>query len=226
MIKKDILSPEQEFAAEPTRNVWVQANAGTGKTSVLTARLLRILFRDNAPNSGILCLTYTNAGAGEMRDRILQALRNWALASDDELRELLDGVSKNKTPNNDDLAHARTVFYRYIDNPDLLKIKTIHGFCEEILRRFPTEAGLSPSWSLVSDAPQRVLLHDALDKLVNSSRTDERTGDAFDYLVGTISEHKIDDLLKHLEQQCKNFFMITDFYELIYKLNLIHHYTI
>jgi len=211
MIKKDILSPEQKFAAEPTRNVWVQANAGTGKTSVLTARLLRILFRDNAPNSGILCLTYTNAGAGEMRDRILQALRNWALASDDELRELLDGVSKNKTPTNDDLTHARAVFFKYIDNPDLLKIKTIHGFCEEILRRFPTEAGLSPSWSLVSDAPQRVLLHDALDKLVNSSRTDERTGDAFDYLVGTISEHKIDDLLKHLEQQCKNFFMVTDF---------------
>lgn len=211
MIKKDILSPEQEFAAEPTRNVWVQANAGTGKTSVLTARLLRILFRDNTLNSGILCLTYTNAGAGEMRDRILQALRNWAVASNDELRELLDGISKNKTPTDNDLVHARAVFYRYIDNPDLLKIKTIHGFCEEILRRFPTEAGLSPSWSLISDAPQRVLLHEALDKLVNSSHTDERTGDAFDYLVGTISEHKIDDLLKHLEQKCKDFFMVKDF---------------
>ena len=211
MIKKDPLSPEQEFAAEPTRNVWVQANAGTGKTSVLIERLLRILFRDNAPNSGILCLTYTNAAAGEMRGRILGALRNWAMANDDELRELLVGVSKNKTPTDDDLAHARAVFFKYIDNPDLLKIKTIHGFCEEILHRFPTEAGLAPSWSLISDAPQRVLLHDALDKLINSSYNDANVKDAFDYLVGTISEHKIDDLLKHLEQQCKNFFMITDF---------------
>lgn len=211
MIKKDPLSPEQEFAAEPTRNVWVQANAGTGKTSVLIERLLRILFRDNASNSGILCLTYTNAAAGEMRGRILGALRNWAMANDDELRELLVGVSKNKTPTDDDLAHARAVFFKYIDNPDLLKIKTIHGFCEEILHRFPTEAGLVPSWSLISDAPQRVLLHDALDKLINSSYNDANVKDAFDYLVGTISEHKIDDLLKHLEQQCKNFFMITDF---------------
>ncbi|MBO7559930.1 MAG: UvrD-helicase domain-containing protein [Alphaproteobacteria bacterium] len=211
MIKKDTLSPEQEFAAEPTRNVWVQANAGTGKTSVLIERLLRILFRDNSPSSGILCLTYTNAAAGEMRGRILGALRNWAMANDDELRELLLGVSKNTAPTDADLAHARAVFFRYIDNPDLLKIKTIHGFCEEILHRFPTEAGISPSWSLISDAPQRVLLHDALDKLVNSSHNDTRVSNAFDYLVGTISEHKIDDLLKYLEQQVKHFFMVKDF---------------
>ena len=106
MIKKDTLSAEQEFAAQPTRNVWVQANAGTGKTSVLTARLLRILFRDNTNNSGILCLTYTNAAAGEMRARILAALRDWAMASDEDLRELLIGVSKNQKPNDADLAHV------------------------------------------------------------------------------------------------------------------------
>ena len=125
MRKKAPLSSEQDFAAEPSRNVWVQANAGTGKTSVLIERLLRILFRDTGVNSGILCLTYTNAAAGEMRGRILSALRNWAMANDDELRELLVGVSKNTAPTDADLAHARAVFFRYIDNPDLLKIKTI-----------------------------------------------------------------------------------------------------
>ena len=210
MIKKDSLSVEQDFAAEPSRNVWVQANAGTGKTSVLTERLLRILFRDKSNNSGILCLTYTNAAAGEMRSRILAALRRWAMADNDDLRELLRGVSVNMEPTDADIAHARSVFFKYIDNPDLLKIKTIHGFCEEILHRFPTEAGISPSWSLISDAPQRVLLRDALDRLVYSSHNDERVGNAFDYLVGTISEHKLDDLFKHLEQQCKNFFCVKD----------------
>ena len=202
---------EQEFAAEPTRNVWVQANAGTGKTSVLVERLLRILFRANDSNGGILCLTYTNAAAGEMRDRILMALRRWAMATDQELRDMLIGVSKNKTPTDADIAHARSVFFKYIDMPELLKIKTIHGFCEEILRRFPIEAGVSPSWSLISDAPQRVLLHDALDKLINSPQNDTRVNEAFDYLVGTISEHKIDDLLKHLEQMYKIFFGVKDF---------------
>lgn len=211
MAKKDKLSPEQEIAAEPTLNVWVQANAGTGKTSVLTARLLRILFRSDEPIGGILCLTYTNAAAGEMRNRILGALREWAMASDEELRELLVGVAINKNPNDADIAHARQIFFKYIDNPEILKIKTIHGFCEEILHRFPTEAGISPSWSLVSDAPQRILLHDALNNLVNSSSNDARTVAAFNHIVGVMSEYKLDDLLGYIEKQYKDFFVVNNF---------------
>jgi len=211
MIKKDILSSEQEIAAEPTNNVWVQANAGTGKTSVLTARLLRILFRDNTKNAGILCLTYTNAAAGEMRNRILAALRQWAMATDDELRELLVGVAINTKPTPDDIAHARTIFFKYIDAPDMVKIKTIHGFCEEILHRFPTEAGLSPSWTLISDAPQRILLNDTLMQLVNSTDNDERTVAAFDHIIGVMSEYKLNDLLTVIGGQYKNFFMMDNF---------------
>ena len=185
MIKKDNLSPEQEIAANPEQNIWVQANAGTGKTSVLTARLLRILFRGGDKNGGILCLTYTNAAAGEMRNRILAALRDWAMASDDELRELLRGVTTNQNPTDQDLTHARQMFFTYIDNPHILKIKTIHGFCEEILRRFPTEAGISPSWKLISDAPQRVLLNKTLEDLINSPTNDAQTIAAFNHIVNT-----------------------------------------
>ncbi|MBQ2859154.1 MAG: UvrD-helicase domain-containing protein, partial [Alphaproteobacteria bacterium] len=153
MAKKRTLSPEQDRAANPTENVWVQANAGTGKTSVLVQRLLRILFRtSDCCASGVLCLTYTNAGAGEMRNRILDALREWATATDGELVELLDGVAINRPATSDDIAHAREIFFKFIDSPEILKIKTIHGFCEEILHRFPIEAGLSPSWTLVSDS--------------------------------------------------------------------------
>ena len=126
MAKKRTLSYEQDLAANPRENVWVQANAGTGKTSVLVQRLLRILFRSsNDLNSGILCLTYTNAGAGEMRNRILASLREWACASDDELRDLLDGVAENRPATNDDILRAREIFFYYIDNPDILKIKTM-----------------------------------------------------------------------------------------------------
>lgn len=211
MIKKDTLSSEQNIAAEPTNNVWVQANAGTGKTSVLTERLLRILFRDNSCASGILCLTYTNAAAGEMRNRILTALRGWAMATDDELRELLRGIAINQNPDAADIAHARKIFFKYIDNPEILKIKTIHGFCEEILHRFPTEAGISPSWSLISDAPQRILLNDALMRLVNSSNNDEKTSAAFDHIIGVMSEYKLGDLLAIIGGRYKDFFLIKNF---------------
>lgn len=209
MVKKTTLSPEQDMAANPTENVWVQANAGTGKTSVLTQRLLRILFRTHdCSSTGILCLTYTNAGAGEMRNRILKSLREWALASDAELSEMLIGVSANKKITSDDLARARGIFFKYIDGPDMLKIKTIHGFCEEILRRFPIEAGISPSWSLISDDAQRVLLQDTFSKLINSPQTNPDVYRAFEHIVSRISETYMSDLLVELSKQYKLFFQV------------------
>lgn len=209
MAKKTILSPEQDAAANPTKNVWVQANAGTGKTSVLTQRLLRILFRTHdCSASGILCLTYTNAGAGEMRNRILRALREWAMADDATLIDMLDGVSTNRPPTQDDIIRAREIFFTYIDNPDLLKIKTIHGFCEEILHRFPLEAGISPAWSLVSDAAQRVLLQDTFTSLINNGSQYENVLPAFFHLVDRVSENFLDDLLSKLSEQYKNFFEV------------------
>lgn len=207
MAQKQTLSPEQDLAANPLENVWVQANAGTGKTSVLVQRLLRILFRsENLGANGILCLTYTNAAAGEMRNRILAALRKWAMASDDDLREMLDGVAEKKPASADDIARAREIFFFYIDNPDVLKIKTIHGFCEEILHRFPIEAGLTPAWSLMSDDAQRILLQDTFNKLINSPVQDTKIISAFAHIVTRISEVSMPDVLKILSEQYKHFF--------------------
>ena len=211
MTKKQTLSPEQDIAATPTENIWVQANAGTGKTSVLVQRLLRILFRTPTyGTSGILCLTYTNAAAGEMRNRILSALRKWAMASDEELSDLLYGIAFEQRPSANDLAKARTIFFKYIDNPDVLKIKTIHGFCEEILHRFPIEAGVSPSWTLISDAAQRTLLQDTFSKMINSTIASDNIQAAFDHMVNRVSENYLSELLTLLCGLYKQFFDIED----------------
>ena len=53
-------------AADPTGSSWVSANAGTGKTRVLTDRVARLLLRGTEPQK-ILCLTYTKAAAAEMQ---------------------------------------------------------------------------------------------------------------------------------------------------------------
>ena len=210
MTQKPTLSPDQDNAANPSENVWVQANAGTGKTSVLVQRLLRILFRTpDLNNCGILCLTYTNAAAGEMRNRILASLREWAMASDADLADLLTGITVNQVPNETDIQRARQIFFFYIDNPDILKIKTIHGFCEEILHRFPLEAGISPAWTLVSGAAQRTLLQDAFAKLINSANNPIATN-AFNHIVDRVSEYYLDDLLKILSTLYKDFFQVEE----------------
>ena len=218
MAQSEVFSSSQNIASDPTENIWVQANAGTGKTTVLVRRLLRILFRDGQYNDGItpgiLCLTYTNAAAGEMRNRILDSLRQWAMKSDDELRELLDGISENNPVTDKDLAFARRVFYMYIDNPDVLKIKTIHSFCEEILHRFPLEAGISPSWSLVSGSAQSVLLQDAFDRMIKNSFSGiadaQNTINAFYRIVDIKSEYFLGELRDLLLSRYRSFFQVED----------------
>ena len=216
MKQKPIFSENQIIASNPNENIWVQANAGTGKTTVLTKRLLRILFREfkseNDIKSGILCLTYTNPAAGEMRNNILSGLREWAIADDTELTELLQDITENNIVTSDDLARARQIFYTYIDKPETLKIKTIHSFCEEILRRFPIEAGISPTWSLISGAAQTVLLQESFEQMIKTSiNGDEkirRTLDAFYKIVDMKSEYFLGDLYKLLVAHYKSFFQV------------------
>ena len=67
----------QRRAADAQASVWVDASAGTGKTKVLTDRVLRLLL-DGTPPARILCLTFTKAAAAEMANRIAGQLQKWA----------------------------------------------------------------------------------------------------------------------------------------------------
>ena len=71
------LQGNQLAAADPRGNVWLSASAGTGKTQVLSARVLRLLLTPNVDPSQILCLTFTKAGAAEMANRINAVLARW-----------------------------------------------------------------------------------------------------------------------------------------------------
>src|SRR2546423_14636225 len=83
----------QAAAADPTSSAWVSANAGTGKTHVLTMRVLRLLLGGTPPER-ILALTYTKAAAAEMSKRVFARLAEWVTADEASLKrklgELLD----------------------------------------------------------------------------------------------------------------------------------------
>jgi len=195
MEKITYLTDEQRKAANPLVSAWVQANAGTGKTKLLVARLLQILFRTKLrPNQTILCLTYTKAGAGEMRNRITKALKEWSVANDHDLSLLLDDVVPNEEKTPEYLSRARSIFYQYIDNPDMLKVKTIHSFCEDILHRFPTEAGLAPSWSVVTDVIKENMQQEVFDKMLVSNTLDERTREVLEDALEEYTETSFKNL--------------------------------
>lgn len=152
---RDDASEAQFRAARPDASTWLAANAGSGKTKVLTDRVARLLLKGVQPQH-ILCLTYTKAAASEMQNRLFQRLGEWAMLRDAELTAALSELGEvNTAP--EDLAQARTLFARAIETPGGLKIQTIHSFCSSLLRRFPLEAGVSPQFSEMEDRAAALL---------------------------------------------------------------------
>src|SRR5579863_367568 len=89
-----IAAHTQRMAAHPHHSSWVAASAGSGKTKVLTDRVLNLLLEGCSPER-ILCLTFTKAAAAEMAGRVRSCLGEWAILSENELHkaiETLQGV--------------------------------------------------------------------------------------------------------------------------------------
>ncbi|KAA9006806.1 double-strand break repair helicase AddA [Histidinibacterium aquaticum] len=161
MSPRDEASQRQVDAADPDRSTWLSANAGSGKTRVLTDRVARLLLRGVDPQN-ILCLTFTKAAASEMQNRLFRRLGAWAMMPAGDLRQELESLGAEQP---EDLAEARRLFARAIETPGGLKIQTIHAFCAGVLRRFPLEAGVSPRFTEMEDRAADLLRAEVLDDL-------------------------------------------------------------
>jgi ATP-dependent helicase/nuclease subunit A len=91
------LKDEQALASDPAVHASLSASAGTGKTQVLTARVLRLLLKGAGPES-ILCLTFTKAAAAEMANRIGARLSAWVRLRDSQLGTDLDHLGESNDP--------------------------------------------------------------------------------------------------------------------------------
>ncbi|HEY9218304.1 MAG TPA: double-strand break repair helicase AddA, partial [Phenylobacterium sp.] len=156
----------QRRAADPTLSAFVTANAGSGKTKTLIDRVARLLLAGAAPAT-ILCVTYTKAAAAEMQRRLFDLLGEWSVLDNDHLSAALAKLEGRPQGAYDalDLSKARALFARALETPGGLKIQTIHAFCEKLLRRFPVEAGVSPSFRVMDDSASAALA-DAARKVV------------------------------------------------------------
>ncbi len=154
----------QAAAADPAASAWVSANAGTGKTHVLTMRVLRLLLAGTAPER-ILALTYTKAAAAEMSKRVFARLAEWVTDAEPALKKKL-AVLLGRAPTAADMQRARQLFAIAIETPGGLKVQTIHAFCERLLQRFPLEAGVPPNFAILDYHEQRTLLKEAADDML------------------------------------------------------------
>ncbi len=154
----------QHRASNPQSSFFVSANAGSGKTSVLTQRIARLLLHGVNP-ARILCLTYTKAAASEVQNRIFDVLAKWVLYDDDRLGEELARVGEAGEIKSERLKSARQLFVKALETPGGLKVQTIHAFCASILKRFPLEAGVSPSFQEMNESESEELFREARDAI-------------------------------------------------------------
>ncbi|MBU7587843.1 MAG: double-strand break repair helicase AddA [Sphingopyxis terrae] len=161
-----ILDPRQGAAADPESHVWLGASAGTGKTQVLSARVLRLMLDGVSPQA-ILCITFTKAGAAEMAHRIHERLATWVRMSDGDLRLDLHALGLDwERPGL--MTRARSLFATVIDSPGgAIRVQTIHSFCQTLLASFPLEAKLLPGFRAIEEdeasALKRQILGDLLE---------------------------------------------------------------
>jgi ATP-dependent helicase/nuclease subunit A len=191
----DRTTRDQGLAADPVTSAWVSANAGTGKTHVLTTRVLRLMLAGTAPER-ILCLTYTKAAAAEMSKRIFGELGSWVVMSDDDLRAKLARFLTRK-PTDEELIRARTLFTAAIETPGGLKVQTIHSFAERLLQRFPLEAGVTPGFTILDEAVALSLRRDAIDTVLGVASRDRRgpLGTALTTSIAYAADARFDDML-------------------------------
>jgi ATP-dependent helicase/nuclease subunit A len=146
----------QIAASDPAASAWVSANAGSGKTHVLTQRVIRLLL-DGVPPAKILCLTFTKAAAANMANRVFATLGAWTALDDGALDAAVVRI-EGRPPSPQRRLRARRLFAEALETPGGLKVQTIHAFCTALLHQFPFEADVAAGFEVLEEHAERELI--------------------------------------------------------------------
>jgi ATP-dependent helicase/nuclease subunit A len=179
-------------AIDPTKSVFVSASAGTGKTKLLIDRLMKLMLC-KVKHSKILCLAFTKAASVEIIQRINSKLAYFATCSTVELLEELKALGFDQV--NEDLEHrARILFAETLDAIEPLKIQTIHSFCNQLLTKFPFEAGLDLNFTLLDE--------NKINNIINQAKSEfftlQHNPEDISYLAWHIKDYNFNNLLNEI----------------------------
>src|SRR6187397_1411518 len=155
-------------AVDPSRNVVLEASTGTGKTRVLVERYVNLLRAGVEPDH-ILAITFTRKAAAEMRQRIIERLKEASRLSEF------------------DAARWRDLKERIGD----IAVSTIDAFCLQLLREFPLEADVDPGFDLADDTEAPRLIAESLDTALRICRGIAREDDDVALVFAQLGERRL-----------------------------------
>ncbi len=153
-------------ASAPQTNATVMASAGTGKTWLLITRLIRLLL-DGADPGAILAVTFTRKAAAEMQSRLRERLYEYLTMEDETLASSLSQIGLDTSSAN--LTGMRHLFEELLRHEHPVRITTYHAFCQDVLHRFPFDAGVPPGFDVVENTG--LLVREAWDALITETTT-------------------------------------------------------
>ena len=180
----------REYATDPKRSILLQAPAGSGKTTVLTQRLLRLLAEVNEPEE-ILAITFTRKAAAEMRARLMKALHGEIDTSNAQGRRLLALASAA-------LERGKARGWNLEQDPGRLRVQTIDSFNFRLASQLPVTAKAGGGLT-ITDRPGELYHRAARATLVFAERDPELSADV-EFLFERLDNHwrNVEDLLANM----------------------------
>ncbi len=207
----------QNSASNPLKSVFVPASAGSGKTKVLTNRVLRLLLSGVSAEK-ILCLTFTKVAADEMQKRIFTELERWAIISEKDLIQSLFTLN-NKEPSSREVKKARQLFIYLLDSNNGLQISTIHSFCQSIIKKFPLEAQTSPNFTIIDTNTEEQLLLQARKQVLLTALTNKTLAEKINLISAKLNEDSFLSITSEIINKRQLFLNLIEDYSTIENLN-------
>jgi len=180
----------EKLACDPQRSVIVSACAGSGKTWLLVARMVRLLL-DGVKPQEILALTFTRKAAQEMRDRLYGLLEQFSKSDDTSLTKELIARGMEPEQAEQSLAKAKALYEQVLANPQPIVIDTFHGWFGRLLGAAPVSLGIQPGFKLREDAKR--LQEECLDDWWGDLTPELKAH--YDVLLNHLGSHETQKLL-------------------------------
>ena len=189
------LTPYQKAALDYSRHISLTANAGSGKTFVLSRRFVEIALSENIPLNSIVAITFTDKAAGELSRKIAN-----------EIEDRIEGAKDKRVIRKLERLRNQLVF---------ANISTIHSFCINILKEFSPEAGIDADFIPIDTNNSDELIDISVQEVLKEGFNDSSRSETLKYLIRFFgSKNGFVDKIKSFVEKRKN---LSGFYDKVYK---------